>query len=500
MNISSHSQINKNISFMRILVFAFLLLSINTTAQETLCSDGDDNDGDGLYDCADPDCSASCPDAFSCGSVFYQRIDDGFFELNITTGNYDLIVSSLLTDGLHGGYNVRDGYMYGMDAGVGTSFRLYRIDRTNGAVFTNNCTIGGSNGFAGPAGDMDFDNHLYKLGRPGNPASILYFTEIDVSNCTANQRTFSTTPQGADVTIGTQLADIAFIPNQSTATIKIFYAIGNDRKLYKLTWDNSATKAVWEVLVDYGTTSPLGSSVEGYGALWFDSINNTLYASQNNTGKIFEIDLAAPANISLVQTGQMTTSNDGYNCSLAASPFVVLPVELISFTADTKDCIADLKWITASEENTAHFEVQQSTDGKEWATIEKIDAAINSHTEKNYNFHTRLEEQQLTYFRLKMVDLDGSFAYSPIRTTVCKKENHTTFIAYPNPANDLLYIHGLSVGASVKLVRMDGVICRDSYANAQEMELDLSDLPSGLYVLQVQYKNGRAAFRKITKR
>ncbi|MEM1357588.1 MAG: T9SS type A sorting domain-containing protein [Bacteroidota bacterium] len=113
----------------------------------------------------------------------------------------------------------------------------------------------------------------------------------------------------------------------------------------------------------------------------------------------------------------------------------VLPVELLHFTGRTEDKRNLLEWTTANEENFSHFEIQRATDGISWAYLDEVAPLSPGEGpgERSYAFE---DEGVTAYYRLKMVDLDGSFSYSE----VVFLENNQGAAAgavqvYPNPSN-----------------------------------------------------------------
>ncbi|MDB5269519.1 MAG: hypothetical protein JWP58_2559 [Hymenobacter sp.] len=113
-----------------------------------------------------------------------------------------------------------------------------------------------------------------------------------------------------------------------------------------------------------------------------------------------------------------------------------LPVELMTFTATAKGRAVALAWATASEKNSAAFEVERSLDGNAFARIGTVAAAGSSSTPHNYEL---LDAQLPTgaatlYYRLRQVDADGSFSYSPVRT-VAFKGAAAGLALYPNPTS-----------------------------------------------------------------
>ncbi|HEY1038492.1 MAG TPA: hypothetical protein VGF30_03760, partial [Bacteroidia bacterium] len=99
-----------------------------------------------------------------------------------------------------------------------------------------------------------------------------------------------------------------------------------------------------------------------------------------------------------------------------------LPIQLVYFTAEgLKNHTVQLKWQTASETNNNYFELQRSTDDLNFTDIARIDGAGNSNTLINYKYIDENPIQGNNYYRLKQVDFDGNFHYSPIELAYFEK-------------------------------------------------------------------------------
>ena len=111
-----------------------------------------------------------------------------------------------------------------------------------------------------------------------------------------------------------------------------------------------------------------------------------------------------------------------------------LPVELISFTGKSVNNQVFLSWETASELNNYGFEVERETaDG--WFAIAFVPGKINSSVRNTYSFTDKPGDGIFSY-RLKQLDLDGSFTYSNVLTLeVTNNLNFTLSQNYPNPFN-----------------------------------------------------------------
>lgn len=127
-----------------------------------------------------------------------------------------------------------------------------------------------------------------------------------------------------------------------------------------------------------------------------------------------------------------------------------LPVTLVSFNAKEQNGKALLTWVTSSEINNSHFDVERSTDGKTFTKVGEVAGSGNSNTVKTYRFVDELTNAKVTYYRLKQVDFNGDFTYSNIINLNSKGLNATSTISiYPNPANSSISIDGLTEQAFI---------------------------------------------------
>ncbi len=110
-----------------------------------------------------------------------------------------------------------------------------------------------------------------------------------------------------------------------------------------------------------------------------------------------------------------------------------------------------LAWATASEKNSARFEVERSSDGVRFSKVAEVAAAGSSGTSYAYALlDAGLPARVPTlYYRLRQVDLDNSFNYSPVRIVALKTA--TGLALFPNPATDGATLTGAEPGAQVQV-------------------------------------------------
>ena len=192
-------------------------------------------------------------------------------------------------------------------------------------------------------------------------------------------------------------------------------------------------------------------------------------------------------------------NNNNLSAALGVVPGV-LSVGLLNFTAAPVNRTVKLDWQTTSELNSNYFEVQTSIDGTKWNKIGTVAAAGTSTTERDYSLIHTNPINGLNYYRLKQVDLDGSFKYSVIRTV--KFGDKTEIYIMPNPTTDNVFIISGTVGTvkSVSVYSMDGRILQQINNYTYVKAIDLSRYAPSTYLLRVTNNDGTTqVFRAVKK-
>ncbi|MFI5172021.1 MAG: T9SS type A sorting domain-containing protein, partial [Chitinophagales bacterium] len=149
-------------------------------------------------------------------------------------------------------------------------------------------------------------------------------------------------------------------------------------------------------------------------------------------------------------------------------PFVIqppacylLPIELIEFTGWFNGVENELHWKTGTEINSNYFEIQKSPDGINFSPIGIVDAAGNSTSELNYLFYDDDPIIGINYYKLKMVDQDGSFEFTNTIAIRVDGDGVPAFIVYPNPVIDMLNISMSSSENTDIVARVTDVLGRN---------------------------------------
>lgn len=114
-----------------------------------------------------------------------------------------------------------------------------------------------------------------------------------------------------------------------------------------------------------------------------------------------------------------------------------LPVELAAFSAAQSEKQIVLNWKTASEFNSARFEIEKKAAGTDiWHKQGEVNGAGNSNSPRHYSFTDRMLKAGTYVYRLKMIDNDGMYSYSAeVQTVVASPQNFGLAQNYPNPFN-----------------------------------------------------------------
>ena len=103
------------------------------------------------------------------------------------------------------------------------------------------------------------------------------------------------------------------------------------------------------------------------------------------------------------------------NIKIALVDPVSLPIELSTFNGVNKEKSNYLYWVTLSENNSSHFNLEKSEDGENWTTITTLNAAGNSSNENDYKFTDYKVDPIINYYRLQQYDFNGVYkTYGPI--------------------------------------------------------------------------------------
>jgi predicted GH43/DUF377 family glycosyl hydrolase len=189
------------------------------------------------------------------------------------------------------------------------------------------------------------------------------------------------------------------------------------------------------------------------------------------------------------------TGNLGRIGLAISSPFIPVPVELISFTATANGSEIVLNWATATEINNSGFSIERKYSNYEYSEIGFVPGFGTTTEPKSYSYtDSKVSTGKYTY-RLKQIDFSGSFEYSPeLEVEVSAPLVFSLGQNYPNPFNpSTLISYQLSTGSNTVLKVYDllgneAATLANGYkaAGRYEIEFSAAALPSGVYFYQLR--------------
>ncbi|TLV03640.1 T9SS type A sorting domain-containing protein [Dyadobacter luticola] len=177
-----------------------------------------------------------------------------------------------------------------------------------------------------------------------------------------------------------------------------------------------------------------------------------------------------------------------------------LPVKLVSFAAAKEGSTTLLNWATSEEVNSGQFNVERSENATSWVTVGSLAAMGESRTIQRYSFTDAKPSSGLNYYRLKMIDLDGTFAYSKIEAVNFGAGAEASL--YPNPVGQseflIVNITDWTNVASVKVIDVNG---KTVFENGGDVSGKIStrNLRPGMYFVQIFRRNGMSSTYKFAK-
>lgn len=350
-------------------------------------------------------------------------------------------------------------------------------------------TLGAANayvdGYLGKAGTTSFSYPLGATNAAGNGGNTTAVGAIVYSPITLSS------PGGTAVRY---VADATPNPTSYATQPSLQLTNVSSREYYPIGTVGAAANST--ITIPYGNFGPSGAgtpyvadpsklTIAGYTGTQWVNLSNTLTNSYSTTNKTVTVTLPVALSTSYQYLALASTNN--------VTP---LPVQLTAFAGIKQGADGLLSWQTASELNSAYFELQASADGSTWQVLTKVAGAGTGTTAHTYAFIDKQIARygvSLVYYRLRQVDLDGTATFSPVRT-LAPDALAWSVGAYPNPfAGTLSAQLTTSETSSVTATLFDTlgrVVLRREVAAAPGTELLSLDGAGGLapstYILLVR--------------
>jgi hypothetical protein len=335
-------------------------------------------------------------------------------------------------------------------------------------------------------------NHLYlymeRAGSSSNKVDFILYMDINNNDfMDSGEPVLQLDWSGSNGTVGVSIHN--YVPSATSSSNSISQNLDGSSL-----WGTLTPRANLGFL---GQGSTNGTSMEA--RIPFNSITTVdaegVVHHQLNTGDNFKFHLSSiNGNISSIPN--LNSINDDFGGCVIAPVASSLPVSLLGFQATLKEKNALLNWKTTNHYNFSHFVIEKSTDARNFKQAAIVFAPENSSSENNYNYKDNLLNipDKAIYYRIQMVDVNGSSSYSETRTVRLTEENKLQISTFPNPSTNELRVmipeKWQEKMVTYEIYNASGVLMY-RYQNkhaAQVQQLNVQHLNSGNYV--VKARNG----------
>ncbi len=208
----------------------------------------------------------------------------------------------------------------------------------------------------------------------------------------------------------------------------------------------------------------------------------------------------APASVKFYYVGNAANGDNARTGDYiySGSTTVALPIILTNFTTKVDGNNVALYWQVESDLTTNYFEIEKSSDRLSFNTIAKINGS-NSSIARKYNYVDEKAYGKSLFYRLKMVDKDGTTTYSNIQSVNVKNDDNFVSNIFPNPAKkgqdiNVEIVSNIEQTASFIIVNTDGKIISVKEKNINigynKIGLKMSNfIATGNYYMQVKMGN-----------
>lgn len=169
-----------------------------------------------------------------------------------------------------------------------------------------------------------------------------------------------------------------------------------------------------------------------------------------------------------------------------------VPLKLISFSAvPQNDNTVLLNWNTANEINTKYFKIERSNDGRSFTAVATV---LAKGRENNY-YHASVADANngIVFYRLQMMDNDGTLSYSPI-IKIDKRKNAVGFSVLTNPVNNFLIVNTTERSlhnTQASIINVQGAVVKTFIVKEGSQTIQVKELPKGIYYIRTATGNAR---------
>ena len=176
-------------------------------------------------------------------------------------------------------------------------------------------------------------------------------------------------------------------------------------------------------------------------------------------------------------------SNGGNNFVADLTVEFVAAVDVSRFEASSQGHgKVAIRWETSSEWQHDYFELWRSSDQANWQLVATIDGSGTSNRNQTYTFIDQFDAAGTVYYRLVDIDYGGARNASNIISVSINAEAEGPVVAYPNPANERLYLINMP-SSDINVFNALGQLM-GQYKYDLSLDIDVSNWANGLYIIE----------------
>ncbi|WP_158281256.1 T9SS type A sorting domain-containing protein [Dyadobacter jejuensis] len=232
------------------------------------------------------------------------------------------------------------------------------------------------------------------------------------------------------------------------------------------------------------------------------NLSDANYATNGNN---VQLQIAAEATITSTINGgnvafSVASNSNAGACLVYTYSSDPLPVRLVSFEATKqKNEPTFLEWTTAEEELSKEFQIERSSNATDWSTIGVVPTTNQGVSLAEYQYYDYENVGGTTYYRLKILDIDGSYAYSRIRS-VTDGPSVNKLTLFPNPISSsqqkLQFDNLPSELQKIELVSITGMVAYSIEKPSAE-GISMDGISKGFYIVNAVLQNGQVLSSRL---
>ena len=139
---------------------------------------------------------------------------------------------------------------------------------------------------------------------------------------------------------------------------------------------------------------------------------------------------------------------------------------------------------TSAETVGAKYELQRSVDGKTFAAIATVNAKGEAST---YTYWDETPATGVNYYRIKLMDMEGHYAFSKVVSATVNVTGAFNVQAYPNPVSSVVTVKvngDMSANSAVEVTDVTGKVIKTVKMESDKLNINMGDVASGVYFIK----------------